>query len=481
MSVKIKLGSYVLDSARSGNTSTTTGLRLAFPDGPHISYNKDRNGFDINFLVYCEGITGTANIKTALDALENVITNTVNADFEIELDGVAWRQFKVSDNVFSRITGKVYSEIARDGFIAAVTVTAERAGTASGSAGDVADAIEPLEWDYAQSVGGLARAAVTGVFKKRTSAVAFVQGLRDGTNVPPWLPTATWQFTAQPVYKFEQQLNQTSPVGESAYTPCRVSVFMAELPASMASTMKSTKCKDFTYRATLRPAAPLNANAGHAPGYEFTLVGTLEFQIDGNTSFDSADTVGNGRQTEAGLKAAAQTMIDALKANAETRLAMTFTKLGQDITVAGESGSVAFVWTGITGSATRVLSWAEKVTVHFGFQGEIFTLATGAQGVEGNKAGEAITVDHRLDVVALAPVAYRKPSIVQGDRWLRVEFAVDEIELEPSQDGPTKFTMGWHGFWKYLPTAGAGGIAGAQFSGVAFDSAGYLTPVGPDI
>lgn len=363
---------------------------------------------------------------------------------------MAWRQFKVSDNVFSRITGKVYSEIARDGFVAAVTLTAERAGTASGSTGDVADAIDPLEWDYAQSVGGLARCAVTGVFKKRTSAVGFVQSLRDGSNLPGFLPAATWQFTAQPVYKFEQQLNQASPVGETAFTPCRVTVFMSELPASMASTMKSNKCKDFSYRAQMRPAEPLNANAGHSPGHEITISGTMSFQIEGNTSFDSADTTGNGRQTEAQLKTAAQAMIDAIKTNAETRLGLTFNKLGQSLDVAGESGDVAFALTGITGSPSRITSWIETVTANFAFQGEIFTLATGAQGTEGNKAGEAITIDHRLDVVALGAVAYRKPGLVQGDRWLRLELGHKDPVIEPSEGGPTKYTYGWHVFWKYL-------------------------------
>ena len=410
-----------------------------------------------------------------------MITNTSNADVTIALDGVTWREFKVSTNIFSRISGKVYSEIARDGFLASVTLTCERVGTSSGSAGDVADVIDPLEWDYAQSVGGLARAAVTGVFKTRLAAVAYVQGLRDGSYLPPIFPAATWQFTAQPVYKYEQQLNQGSPVGEAAYTPCRVTVFLSELPASLASAMKSAKCKDLTYRAEMAPAEPLDVNAGHGPGHQITIAGTLEFQIEGNTAFDSGDTTGNGRQTEAALKTAAQSMIDAIVTNAGTRLGVTFTKLGQTLAVAGESGSVSFTYTGITGSPTRIMSWIEETVAHFAFQGEIYTLATGAQGTEGNAAGDATTVEHRLDVVALGPVSYRKPSIVQGDRWLRVDLASKLPRIEASEGGPTKYTFGWSVLWKYLATESVGASPGAQGAGRAFDSDGYFSPTGPDV
>lgn len=370
----------------------------------------------------------------------------------IELDGVTWRSFTVSDNIFSRISGKLYAEVARDGFVATVTMEAERLGTSSGSVGDTAGAIEPAEWDYAQSVGGLARAAVTAVFKTRALAVSFTQSIRTG-NMPDWLPAGTWQFTAQPVYKFEQQLQQTSPVPETAYTPCRVTIFLSELPASLASTMKSNKCKDMAYRVEMRPAPPLNVNAGHAPGHEISIAGSLNFQVEGNTGFDTGDTVGNGRQTEAGLKAAAEAMIDAIVTNAGTRLAVTFTKLAQSIDIAGESGAVSFTCSGITGSATRVMSWSETARVTFGFQGELFTLSTGAQGTEGNKAGEAITVEHRLDVISLGAVAYRKPAIITGDRWLLVEFTPEVPNIEASEDGPTKYTQGWSASWKYLSEA----------------------------
>lgn len=465
MSFKIAIGSYVFDGARSSSASTTTGVRLGFPEGqgPVYKWRETKTGAVMAFVVYLDGITGAANVKTAVDAVRNAVINISNADVVVSVDGTTQRQFLVSTGEFSRITGTVDAEEAENGAFMLCELTMERLGVSSGTAGDNAGAIEALEWSYAEGAQGLAKASVSGVFKTKANAITFVQFFRNSSNWPSWLPSSYWYMLPTPVYEFEQQLNQASPVPDAAFTPCRATVFFQQIPAEVASTMKAQSCLTLTYRIKKEPAPPLDENAGEDPGNTFSIEAVAQFQVDNNSSFDSGDTA---NVTVATLETKALAVLAAIKTAAEATMADSLVAFDKPVIERlGDGGQMSITATYLSAGKT-ILAWDESCEINFAFQGAIYTLDTGAEGVAGHKAGDSIDCTHTLNVDSLVPISYRRPVFIDEGSWQPIGRTPSIPRVKRTQLGTRKYEARWVMHYHYMNPGSPSEGTVAQAAGV---------------
>jgi hypothetical protein len=449
MSFKVTIGAYVIDGARSGSASTTTGVRLGFPEGQgtELKWREGKTSAVLAFAVYLDGITGAANVKTAVDAVRSAIINTGNADVVISFDGTTQRQFLVSTGEFSRITGTVDAEEQENSAFLICELTCERVGVASGTAGDNTGAIDALEWNYAEGAQGLAKATVSGVFKTKATAISFVQFFRNSSNWPAWIPSSYWVMLPTPVYEFEQQLNQSSPVPESAFTPCRATVMFQQIPAEVASVMKSQSCLNLTYRIRKEPAPPQDENSGEDPGNTFSIEAVAQFQVDNNSSFDSGDTA---NVTVATLETKALAILTALKTAAQATMADSLEIVDKPIIERmGDAGQVLISATYLS-ATKKILLWEETVELHFAFQGGIYTLDDGAEGISGHKAGDSIECSHTLNIDSLEPINYRRPTFMDDSSWQPIGRSPQVPRVKRSQQGTRRYEARWVMNYHYM-------------------------------
>lgn len=283
MPMRLKIGSYIIDAAESGSTSTTSGVRLLL-DSPSVRWSEDRFGMEIVFPAQVTAASAAA-LKTAVEAVRNAAVKTVNADLVLErTSGTTLFSWTVSDNVFSRIVGSVEAEAgALDGntdthvALMVLTFRAERLGTSSGSAGDSAGALDPLDWSIGFDANGRGSASVTGTFNTRLNAAAFANGLRGSTR-PAWMGTG-WRFVTV-AYGPSQQLNQVSPVPEAAWAPCTVTVAFRMLPSAFAADGAFADVVDVDYSVHAEPRPPIAEGAGGGPGHNILVSGSLQFKTE---------------------------------------------------------------------------------------------------------------------------------------------------------------------------------------------------------
>lgn len=466
MSFKITIGSYVLDGARSSSASTTAGVRLGWPEGqgPVYKWRETRTAAVMAFVVYLDGITGAANVKTAVDAVRNAVVNISNADVVVSVDGTTQRQFLVSTGEFSRITGTVDAEEAENGAFLLCELTCERIGVSSGTAGDNTGAIESLEWSYAEGADGLAKASVSGVFKTKANAITFVQFFRNSSNWPSWLPSSYWVMLPSPIYEFEQQLNQqASPVPDSAFTPCRATCIFQQIPAELASAMKAQACSTLTYRIKKEPAPPQDENSGEDPGNTFSIEAVAQFQVDNNSSFDSGDTA---QVTVASLETRALALLTAIKTAAQATMADSLAAFDKPIIERlGDGGQVSITAVYLSAGKT-ILAWDETCEINFVFQGAIYPLDTGAEGVAGHKAGDSIDCTHTLNIDSLVPLAYRRPTFIDEGSWQPIGRTPSIPRVKRTQSGARKYEARWVMHYHFMNPGSPSEGTVAQAAGV---------------
>lgn len=450
MSLKITIGSYILDADLSGtNTSTTTGVRLGLPEGqgPVVKWRENKTSVTLAFTAFLQGVSGAANVKTAVDAVRTALVNTVNADVVISSDGTTQRSFLVSTGEFSRNSGTVEAEEHENGAFIVCEITCERLGVSAGTAGDLTGQIDALEWNYAEGAQGLAKATVSGVFKTRANAVSFVQFFRSSSNWPSWLPSSYWVMLPTPVYEYQQQLNQASPVPSSAFTPCRATVFFQQIPAAVASTMKAQGCSTLTYRIKKTPNPPQDENSGETPDNNVLISAVCQFQTDNNASFDSGDT---NNVTTASLRTRALAMLAALKTEAQTAMGESLVAPDDPIIEElGDGGQVSIDALYLT-SGKSILTWDETTEINFAFRGGIYELDNGAEGIAGHKAGAEIVCTHTLTVDSLQPIAYRKPAFINESEWFAPAQTPKIPTVKVSQNGVRRYEARWVMQYRYL-------------------------------
>lgn len=465
MSVRLKIGTYIVDAAETGSTSTTTGVRL-LTQNPGFSWSEDRNSAEVVVPIHITRDT-LANYKASRDELINALTKTVNADVVFEsAAGTTFKDWLVSAGAWHRVNCRVEVENENDSgndvsALAAVVITIERAGVSSGSAGDPTNATTPVLWSFALDSHGLGSAAADCTFETRADAANWVQTMRDGTGHPDWMGSAYRFATAQ--YQKEQQQNQADPVPDEAYSPAAVTVVFVALPSAFAGNSAFDDVVSMDYEVSGSPRGALDEEAGNTPGYDVVISGTIQFKTEADSDYDSNDS---SSVSGSDLISKAEAVLDAIESDAQTRRNLTWERLDDPVIVPTHGGLVTFAITAITGDTGRITVWSESVEVQRTPRDRVILGSKGAR-VHKHRLGPELRVRHNLSIEAFSPQQYKPLPFIDGnDRWFEENFAPSKPKVLVAEGaGKTRYQHAWAGQWLFLDDAT--GIQGRNYEDIA--------------
>jgi len=472
--MRLKIGSYIIDSAPSGSTSTTTGVRL-LGERPGIRWGEGRAEATILVPIQISRDT-KANYTTSRDALVAALTRTVNADVVYESEaGTMFKDWLVSTNAWQRVECSVELEDESDNGnevtgLALAVITVSRIAPTTGSDGDPEGSLDGIEWDFAGEGSGRC-AGVTGIayFDSKTNAAAWVQAIRSGSGWPDWIDASKARF-ATFSYKLPQQPNQPDPVPDTGYSPVPAVVYLTVLPSAWAGSSAFDDVIDGNCEMTVRPRGRLQLEANARPGLEVLFTGHLQFKVDDASEFDSNDTsfVGPGD-----VKSKALACIEVMKEDLQQRRDIEFEYVDDiELHPTGRSGEVRFTAVALA-EFDGVFEFAEDV---------VFESTPRDKLLEGNKG--SVVMRSKLGPLlrciqtgaarALTTIEPTPPAFID-DTWFNELWRTRRPVVKPPHDeGMTMVETSWDGRWIKLSSDGGGG-------GGAFNDAGYFIPTSPDI
>lgn len=474
MSKRLKIGSYVIDSAASGSTSTTQGVRL-LTERPGIRWGEGRTTATLIVPILVSRDT-LANFKTSRDALVAALTRTVNADIVYEHEaGQTIKDWLVSTGAWQKIECNVEADEVDNGnevnALILATFTISRVAPSSGSAGDPDGVLDGVEWDFTGEASGRC-GGVIGIayFDTRAHAAAWVQTIRSGTGWPDWVSTDKARFATYS-YKLPQQPNQPDPVPDSAYTPVPAVVYLTILPDAWASSGAFDDVIDGDCSLSLRSRGRLQSEAAARPGLEVLFSGHLQFKVDTAEEFDAGDT---SFTAPGALKEKALACIEVMKSDLEQRRGVTFEYIDDvDLNPTGRSGEMRFTVVGLA-EFDGIFEYANDVVFESTPRDRILTGSLG-DVVFRSKLGPMLRCLQTGAARATYAIDPAPPPFID-DTWFNELWRTRAPKTYPPHgEGMTFYESSWEGRWLKLATANAGGLGGQ------FNEAGYFIPTSPDV
>lgn len=431
MAARIKVGSYIIDFAESGSTSTTSGVVGHFPDGGLVLIETPES-VSFDFIITLSGMANAAAVKAALDALDTVL-HGLSGDVVIEsAPSATFREFKTSDGTFTRLAIRTETYAGDNHGVVTVGCTLTRETATPPSGGLPTGALDVFNWQHDQDVDGLGAVIGTFEFKTRADAIAYAQLLRTGTR-PAWLSAA---------YKLSRLAYESTEPVTGEFRPSRLVATWVMLPAWAVASGAFNDVRVFTAQTQVQPRR-LDLRAATEPGYDVLLSGSLEFKVEDDTTADPLDS---GAVTAAQLRALADAAIDAIIAETSVRLDEgVIIELSRDYSrVDVRSGTVHFEVTGITGLRNRILTWQETVTFRIVDRStKVFHSAPAANGKRFTRfehaGGYEQTVHQQITVTSLgaARVPLPNPVGISGRDWRELNAAPTVPVAIGTQDGLT--------------------------------------------
>lgn len=151
MSIRLKIGDYILDAADSGSTSTTTGAKLRIGELSVEGEQSDRGlhtwrvtqtEAEIGFIVVVSGST-IAEVKTRTDAVETAIAQAAGDVVYESAAGTSIKEFKTSNGDWARLSGECQTSHGEFEAHIACALILERGAQAGGGGGLDTDVTQP--------------------------------------------------------------------------------------------------------------------------------------------------------------------------------------------------------------------------------------------------------------------------------------------------------------------------------------------------
>lgn len=461
----LTVGSYILDEADSGSTSSTSGCQLDIGEAddpdfmtPEIEDDTAGSGAsEYRWPIFHAVVTAAsvAALKTAVDAVEAGIMNCSGKTITLASSGSTL--FTMSDTVFPQCTASVkkeYDELRCD---IAFSFIGKRAGTPATGAASETGQVGAITWQYEISAGGLAGMVATAVFAAgaggaRTNANTWVNKLRNTGNYPAWLSTAFRMVGA--VIEFDQKANEAS-ISETSYDPSRVTLTFRELAASLAadSNWPSTVLAA-NWNVAMTERKPLNQRAGGAAGFDLVLFGDLTCKTEGNVTFNASET----SLADGAIYAAANTAVTSIISQFRTVYAsLALTQWGSPVLNIDEVQGIVGFAVHFTANA-NVLEWEETCIIRNIFQKVWSRASDGSDWVYEKKGGPIRTCTHSLRIVGVsAPQPYRPPTL--NSNWDEVDAGIEPTIRLKHNNGAIEYHTAGEKTWRYVnpgPTDGRG-------------------------
>ncbi len=422
---RLKIGSYIIDAADSGSTSTTSGVQLDLgPErlAPQIV------GDELRWPIMYAAVTAASEsaCKTAVDAVVTAIRRCsgVSVVYE-ETSGTTL--FEMHPNVWPVAEAELVIEQADTSAYISFVLVGRQGGLASAGAADEAGQLGPIVWQYQVSSGGIAGMVATARFgptlsgttitsSARDNAVAWAQSLMSTANYPPWMSTAFRQCDA--TFELVQKENQ-STITDDSFDPVECVLTFMELPATLAAEgVFAANVQRIDWTAGVANRAPLNSRAGTLPGQDVTLVGDMVLRTEGSTTWDSSAS----SLTDAQIQAKALAVIDAvITMFRAVHAAQALVQHGQpETSINAITGAVGFT---VAFRTPGVREWDERTRIENDYHRVISRASDGSDWLYEMRGGPSRFVHHNLRIVSDSPIAYSPPPL--SSAWVKLSSGQD--------------------------------------------------------
>lgn len=457
---RVKIGSYIIDGAESGSTSTTSGVTLLLneqePLTPRISSD------EYFWPVFYARVTAASEsaLETAVTAVENAVNNAAGQTIIYE-ETSGTTLFQMHANIWPQAEGAVEKEQGQLAALLAFTFIGRRSAPVSSGAADEPGLTGGVTYEYVISPGGIAGMTAQAVFGPtlsgttvtagaRENAEAWIEKMKSSGNYPPWLDVA-FRFCGANI-EFERKQNVAAEA-ESAYDPARVTIMFAELPATLyADASFPTTCVKANMNVAMNEREALNARSGKLPGFDITLFGDLTFKTEGNTDFLSSDTSLADNAIEQAARNAVASIVTMFRA---IYASMGMTQWGNATINIDEPNGLVTYSVRFTGDVT-IFIWDEETKIR-NVQPKSHSRATDGSEFKYKMAGGAIrTCHHRVKIVATTPQPYRGPTL--DNNWDELETGADATITLQFNNGAKQYVTEGESLWRYVnagPDAGA--------------------------
>jgi hypothetical protein len=461
---RLYIGSYIIDEADSGSTSTTSGVQLDIGDAddvdavaPEIIDGADGGGgSEYRWPMFYAVVTAASEsaLKTAVDAFEAAVLNCSGKTITFEnTNGTTL--FQMIDTSWPDAKGSMKKHYDALRCEIAFSFIGFRAGTPASGAASETGQVGPITWEYEISAGGLAGMVARAVFAAGTSgaranANTWINKLRNTANYPSWLPTALRMVGA--VVEFDQKANEAS-LSETSFDPARVTLTFRELPETLATTV-DTKVLAVNWNVAMTERKPLNQRAPGSAGADLVLFGDLTLKTEGNTTFNASET-SLADNAIYGIANAAVALIIAQFRTVYQSLALT--QWGNAVLNIDEVQGIVGFAVHFTANC-NVLEWEETCVIRNQFQKVWSRASDGSDWVYEKRGGPIKTCTHSLRIVAVsAPQPYRPPTL--NPNWDEVDAGLEPTIRLKHNNGQTEYHTAAEKTWRYVnrgPTDGRG-------------------------
>lgn len=452
---RLYIGSYVIDSADTSSSSTTSGVQLDLDeeDGARPVIRDAEYQWPVMYAVVTAG--SEAALKTAVDAVRDAIRNCAGKDVKYE-ETNGTTLYNMPASIWPDAEAEIEPDY--DGLTCdiAFRITGRNAGPLASGAADEAGQIGPIEWQYEETGGGIAGMVVNATFGptlsgdtvttgSRENAVAFINKMLNTANYPAWLSTNFRCVGIAPI-AFDQKPNQAS-IGESSYDPCVVSMAFRELDSTLAADAGwPSEAVSGNWRVDMRERDPIDVRSGQIdPGNDITLFGDLLLKTEGNSTFNSSASKLADSEIEAKAEAAVAAMIRMFTA---VYASLTPVQVGNAIlNIDAIQGVVSFTVTFI--ASGRILRWNESGTLRNSWLKVRSRAANGKDWRYVNAGGPVKVLTHSLLIETQdSPEPYRAPPLQSG--WDQDDVGVTPATEVAYRNGYKTFTTFGEQQWTYM-------------------------------
>ncbi len=442
MAARLKIGSYIIDAAETGSTSTTAGCLLMLEGGPAMKGETGPDQASLPFLVHVRAST-QANLKTAMDALRAACA-VVNADIVCEYaTNSELLGLKVSTGAWARTSIKITEEEGKLAAKVLLVCTAERVAPLNTGAGDVPGSLGPMDLEFGFDDNGCGSASLSALFKTLADAKTWVQTVRAGTGRPAILGSH-WRFRS-PKYDGKRLENQSTPVPDTAYSMFRATCLLSALPPDLAAALGNDiiACQ---YVGEFNARPPQNIKTGQAPGYNVFITGTLQVKGASDSTFDSGDSTA---LAAAAWPATVRAALQGIVSHFQARIGVQIEQPDEPAWApSGTSGQITFAIVGRAGVG-NVLSLFETVTIKRATRNRRLGGTAGTR-VYKHRNGPMYTASHDVTIVAKALPSYPALPFLQGSNWDEDEFTPGQPDVTVAANGTREYTARWTGQWTYV-------------------------------
>ena len=464
---RVYIGSYIIDSADASSSSTTAGVQLDLePDDP-IRPQIQANEYRWPIMFANVTAASEAALKTAVDAVVAAIRNCQGKEIKYE-ETNGTTLFSMPSTEWPVVTADVEVEQGQLTAQLAFSFRGAQAGVVSSGAADEPGQVQPINWQYEVSGGGIAGMIAQCSFGPtivagsitagaRENALAWINKLKSTANYPAWLGTAFRQVDA--VVEFDQKQNLAS-VDETSYDPASVTLFFAELEESLAadSTFDSN-VQRIEWSVAVNDRPPLNRRSGANSGFDITLNMNYTLKTEGNTAFNSSDT----SLADSAIYQKALDVANAVITIFQTVYAsITLVKLGKPIINIDPGSGLCVVSVRYIGDTT-VVEWQENALLSNVAQKAHSRATDGSDWKYEMEGGPIRTLSHQLRIVSIgSPVTYRKP--VLSNDWDEIQSDSEPKTEAVYSDGAVQFMTFGSKMWRYV-NPGSGSNIGQSVTG----------------